>query len=402
MRFFMPRVLALAALFAAPAAAQVGLPQVQVPGLPTRDILQGTLEPARATLRAAADRLLDIRNARVAQLVRQNRTVLELDREGEPARKGEILAIDPSPVALSTLGNAGFYVIGQERIEGLDLSVTRIGLPAGVRLRDVDGLISRVAPGLQWAPDHVYAASGRGGSATGAAPARRTAIATPVGMIDGAPGKGAKVAAVRGFARGAPHPSNHGSAVASLLTGAGVRTILAADVYGRDPAGGNALAIAQGLGWLTGQGAKVVTVSLVGPDNRVLSRAIGAARSKGVVIVAPVGNDGPAAPAAYPASYEGVVAVTGVDRRNRALIEAGRALHLDYAAPGADIAGANAAGKQVKLRGTSFAAPLAAARIAAALDGGSWRRTVDSEAIDLGERGPDPVYGRGLVCADCR
>jgi subtilisin family serine protease len=97
------------------------------------------------------------------------------------------------------------------------------------------------------------------------------------------------------------------------------------------------------------------------------------------------------------------VAVTGVDKRNRALIEAGRALHLDYAAPGADIVGTNASGKPVSLRGTSFAAPFAAARIAAALDDtGSWRPKVDREALDLGEKGDDPIYGRGLLCANCR
>jgi subtilisin family serine protease len=141
-------------------------------------------------------------------------------------------------------------------------------------------------------------------------------------------------------------------------------------------------------------------MSIVGPDNPLLARAISAARGRGVVIVAAVGNDGPAAPPAFPASYPGVVAVTGVDGRNRALIEAGRALNLDYAAPGADITGSNARGRAVKLRGTSFAAPLAAARIAAA--GGDWRAKVDAEALDLGKKGPDAVYGRGLVCGNCR
>src|SRR3546814_13773841 len=54
----------------------------------------------------------------------------------------------------------------------------------------------------------------------------------------------------RGFAAGAPHASRHGTAVASLLIGSGaVRGaapggwLLAADVYGSDPAGGHASAI---------------------------------------------------------------------------------------------------------------------------------------------------------------
>ena len=181
-----------------------------------------------------------------------------------------------------------------------------------------------------------------------------------------------------------------------------MRQVYVADVYGTDAAGGNASAIARGLGWLVEQGARVITMSLVGPDNPLLQRAIAAAHRRGVLVVAAVGNDGPAAPPAYPASYDGVIAVTAVDGRERALIEAGRALHLDYAAPGADIYGLDRRGRSQRLRGTSYATPLVAARLAAALRaGGDWRSVLDREARDLGERGLDPVYGRGLVCRGC-
>ena len=121
-----------------------------------------------------------------------------------------------------------------------------------------------------------------------------------------------------------------------------------------------------------------------------------------MTIVAAVGNDGPAAPPAYPASYPGVLSVTGVDGRSRALIEAGRALHLDYAAPGADMLAMNARGKWASVRGTSFAAPLVAARAAAALDAKTGLRArLDREAADLGPKGPDAIYGRGLLCSRC-
>lgn len=396
------RLLLCALVLAAPAAAQVSLPGVAVPGVPTGDILRGTLEPIRETVRDTSTKLLELRVDRITRLVRQNRDAIELDAAGEPARRGEILVMDASPAALAVLRAAQFGLVGEETIDELGLRVMRLSLPAGVSLREVGAVLSRVAPGVEWTPDHLYFTAGRSTAAQAGAGPVTGSIATAVGVIDGGPGGSVAVAASKGFAKGAPYPSNHATSVASLLKRAGVRRVLVADVYGRDSAGGNALAIARGLGWLTSEGAKVVTISLVGPKNPVLARAIGAARSKGVVVVAAVGNDGPAAPPAYPASYEGVVAVTGVDKRNRALIEAGRALHLDYAAPGADIVGSNVKGKQVKLRGTSFAAPLAAARIAAAIDRGNWRRTVDAEALDLGERGPDPVYGRGLVCGNCR
>jgi hypothetical protein len=83
------------------------------------------------------------------------------------------------------------------------------------------------------------------------------------------------------------------------------------------------------------------------------------------------------------------------------LIEAGRAGHLDYAAPGADMLAADAAGKWVRVRGTSFAVPLVAARAAAALDRGAVIPALDREAIDLGRPGPDAMFGRGLLCSFC-
>ncbi len=102
-----------------------------------------------------------------------------------------------------------------------------------------------------------------------------------------------------------------------------------------------------------------------------------------------MGNDGPAAPPAFPASYPAVLAVTGVDVKDRAMIEAGRGLHLDYAAPGAGIFALNARGEDKRVRGTSFAAPLVAARAAAALGSGANVRTaLDREARDLGKKGP--------------
>ncbi|OZA91651.1 MAG: hypothetical protein B7X57_09860 [Erythrobacter sp. 34-65-8] len=162
------------------------------------------------------------------------------------------------------------------------------------------------------------------------------------------------------------------------------------------------MAISKALGWLTASGCKVITISLVGPRNPLVERAVHSVRSRGIIVVAAVGNDGPAAPPAYPASYDGVLAITGVDRKGRALIEAGRALHIDYAAPGAEVYAIDAKGRGRLWRGTSFATPLAAARVAAALPSGQrWRATLDAEARDIGAKGDDEVFGRGLLCGTC-
>jgi hypothetical protein len=389
---------AASVLLSAPALAQLGVPSIRVPTGPLRGPVAAVTDIAEPVLSDAGRVLANLRETRLSRLVRSNPKALEMAPDGYPARRGEVLLFEPSEFALRGLRLLGFSVRGAEEIAGLDMSVTRVALPPGVDFSDVESILQRAAPGVEWAPDHVYEQAGRGGGVV--KQAASPAINARIGVIDGGATPSLAVSASKGFAQGAPAPSDHGSAVVSLLKRAGVRSVAVADVYGNDPAGGSASAVARGLGWLVAGGAKVVTMCIVGPDNPLLARAVSAARSKGVVIVAPVGNDGPAAPPAFPASYSNVVAVTGVDSRNRALIEAGRAFNLDYAAPAADIAGTNAKGRSVKLRGTSFAAPLVAARIAAG--GIGWRAKLDAEAVDLGKKGPDPVYGRGLVCGNCR
>lgn len=393
------------ALIAAPLAAQVALPRVPIPQVgPVLGEALDDLDETRTALQRTANRLARDRLRMIDRLVRRNADVIELDAEGAPARRGELLVMDASVKAIEPALQAGFTMLSEDEIEGLDLSVVRLGVPAGLDLAEAQLLLSNLLPTAEISADNLHFQSGRANGAALAISAQSSAsTAVPVGMIDGAPGPSVKVAETRGFAKGAPFPSNHGSAVASLLASTGAGNIKVADVYGTDKAGGNALAIAKGLGWLVSSGSKVVTISLVGPNNAVLQRAIGAAQRKGVVVVAAVGNDGPAAPPAYPASYEGVVAVTAVDGKRRALIEAGRALHLDYSAPGAGIYGRNAKGKRIGLRGTSFATPLVASRIARAMGlGGNWRTALDNEAIDLGRKGPDDTYGRGLVCGTCK
>jgi subtilisin family serine protease len=147
----------------------------------------------------------------------------------------------------------------------------------------------------------------------------------------------------------------------------------------------------------------VINVSLVGPANAVLERVVARMVARGHLIVAAVGNDGPAAPPLYPAAYDGVIAVTGVDRRGRVLLEAGRGPFIDFAALGADLEAATLTSARAPVRGTSFAAPAVAATLAlrtAKLDRAEAEAAVASlaaAAVDLGAKGRDPVYGYGWV-----
>ena len=395
------------AALAAPLAAQVSLPGVRLPQVgEVADPLFDRVDRATDRVSHVGEELARERLTRIERFVRRNRELVEIDLDGAPARRGELLVMNADPSGLDAAAEAGFTLLAREQVEGLNFAVTRLSVPAGTELAEAQQALALLMPEAEISADNLHFQSG---SVQGAAlnfaakTAGSASISTPVGMIDGATGSAVPVKETRGFASGAPYPSNHGSAVASLLTSAGVQTIRVADVYGTDKAGGSALAMAKGLGWLAAKGSKVVTISLVGPRNAVLERAIAAAQRKGIVVVAAVGNDGPAAPPSYPASYKGVLAVTAVDGKRRALIEAGRALHLDYAAPGADIRGINAKGKRIRLRGTSFATPLVAARAARHLAAGpNWREALDGEAIDLGDKGHDGIFGRGLICGSCK
>lgn len=395
--------LGIALGLSAPGAAQLAVPQVPLPRLPGAPV-EGIVGQIDAQVRTRAAELLQLRLRTLDRLLQANPDRIERDRFGNLARRGELLALDANETELAAATGAGFTLLERSPVDGLDLTIVRLAVPEWQSLAKAQSLLERLMPGATISADNLHLPAGRSSSSApaGAGIPAKAPIETAVGIIDGGVGAGLAVRAERGFATGAPRASNHGTAVAALLSAAGARNLRVADVYGSDPAGGNALAIARALGWLTQGGAKVVSMSLVGPANGILARAIATAQQRGVVIIAPVGNDGPAAPPAYPASYKGVVAVTGVDGRDRPLIEAGRALHLDYAAPGADLWVRNAAGKPVKVRGTSYAAPLVAARLAAALQtGAAWRLQLDAEARDLGPRGPDKLYGRGLLCGAC-
>ncbi|MFP5330265.1 MAG: S8 family serine peptidase [Alphaproteobacteria bacterium] len=415
----------IGALVLAPGfAAAQRLPPIQGPGtipdLPRTPPLGGILGGIERTRQDRLDdttRLLDTaregvraleeeRIARLRDLVRAHPEALEMTRLG-PAVRGQVLAIDADSAALAAAAEAGFAILEQEAIEGLDLRTAILAVPRGMSVERALRRLRRIAPRIEFAANHLHVQSGAAGAAGGALAQGGGAGGAAVGIIDGGVAAHPAIRGPvrqRGFARGAPRPSGHATAIASLIAGSGMvrgvapgTTLIVADVYGADPAGGNALALARALGWMAAQRVSVVAVSLVGPPNPLVARAVAQARGRGLHIVAAVGNDGPAAPPAYPASYPGVIAVTGVDARNRPLPEAGRALHLDYAAPGADMAAATENGRLGAVRGTSYAVPFVAGRLVRQLSGGGIA-ALDAEVDPRGGRG----RGRGVICGDCR
>ena len=350
--------------------------------------------------------LAELRRMRLQELIRENSAALEADEHGQPVRRGVLIAADPDADSLQGALRAGFGVAGEEVEQPLGLRLIKLAIPKGLSARDAIKRLRKAVPRLQVDYDHVFEPAGGSLMPLNSVAASIAGIGNDhvIGMIDGGvashPSLGSASIEQRGFA-GSAKPTGHGTAVASLLVGnqgpfRGAATgakLFVADVYGGSRASGSASSIVRALGWLASHRPQVINISLVGPPNAVVARAIAAVQQRGIRIVAAVGNDGPAAPPQYPASYAGVVAVTAVDAKGHALPEAGKALHLDFAAPGADMAAALPGQGFARVRGTSFAAPLAAARLA--LDGSPERLAREAR------KGSGRV-GRGIVCFYCR
>ncbi|HEY0630264.1 MAG TPA: S8 family serine peptidase [Sphingomicrobium sp.] len=365
------------------------------------------LTPVTGYLQLGPAEFVELRRLRHDALIDANRKTLDRDDYGQPVRKRELIAVDPDAASLATAQRAGFSVMGVEAENSLGIRMVTLSLPRGMNVRKALKLLRRSAPAMQVDYNHIYEPAGgallpaMGVRLAAYRPVRR---GTRIAMIDGGVAAHPSLANAsieqRGFA-GNAEPTGHGTAVASLLVGnqgpfrgaARGAELFVGDVYGGNPAAGSAIAVVQALNWAASKQPSVVNVSLVGPHNRTLARAIAVLRARGIQVVAAVGNDGPAAPAAFPASYPGVLAITGVDAADRALREAGQAVDLDFAAPGADLVAALPGTGYTPVRGTSFAAPFVAARLAAT---GS-PATLATEAVP----GKGKV-GRGIVCRTCR
>jgi subtilisin family serine protease len=144
-------------------------------------------------------------------------------------------------------------------------------------------------------------------------------------------------------------------------------------------------------------------MSLSGPANEVLRKAIAAAQAKGIVIVAAAGNNGAGAEPSYPAAYPGVVAVTAVDHELKVYRRATQGPYVDLSAPGVNVWTASAQGSGRLRTGTSYAVPFvsAAAGLLLASDPGldatALQSRLEAYTRDLGQPGRDPTFGFGLI-----
>jgi hypothetical protein len=230
-----------------PALAQIGPIGQQLPGVaqPVERALGGTLESIDRTLGTGVDAttrtvrsaaaLAQARIDRLGDLVRRNPAAIERDADGNPARKGELLLVAPDQATLDAARQLGFSILAEERLDMLDLSVTRLSVPRGMTLAQAQARLRKAAPEATVAADTLNFPSGS------TAPARgREDKASSLQLPGRHAGRRDRWRAGASHPRGsrprlrpgAPAPGDHGSAVVSLLRRAGVQRVLVADVYG--------------------------------------------------------------------------------------------------------------------------------------------------------------------------
>lgn len=402
--YFLPSsLLLIAALALGPAPARA-LGLGALPRLPPP-----VDELARPALRQVDDTLATS-SSQIRALLREHPRALARDPAGALVLRGELLAIDVDARALARAVDAGFRVRSQQRLAPLELSIVVLEVPPRRSLRRALRQLRELDPDGRYDYNHVYL--GGGGSVAGPpmpapAPAGPGAgVHARVGLVDGgvdplAPGIDGHRLRRSGCPQAPPDP--HGTAVAALLLADARVQVHAADIYCGEATGGAVSRLADALAWLAGERATVVNMSLVGPPNLLLQAVVEGMQARGHVLVAAVGNDGPAAPPRFPAAYPGVIGVAGLDERGRPLPESGRGAHVDASAPGLFVMPGD---PPRHWRGSSFAAPRVTRRVAlAAGDPGPQALPRVEQALlrqleDAGKHGRDSRYGLGRLPPD--
>ncbi len=208
----------------------------------------------------------------------------------------------------------------------------------------------------------------------------------------------------------------HGTAVAGLIAGramihgvapkAGLLIARAFDEPDKDSghkASATSAQLLECLEWTVRKGAHIINMSFAGPRNALMTRALDTAAKKNILLIAAAGNNGPNAPAAWPAAEQSVLAVTAVDVNNRIYSKANTGPWVFVAAPGVDILVAAPEEGIDLVSGTSFAAPFVSGLAALMLEQNikltprQFAVRITRSARDLGRPGRDEIFGVGLA-----
>jgi len=178
---------------------------------------------------------------------------------------------------------------------------------------------------------------------------------------------------------------------------------------------GNLFDVSLGIVWAVDHGARVLNLSLGGPNGKTLERAVQYALMKNVVVVAAMGNDGKNKKA-YPAAFKGVISVGSIDFDKTRSSFSNYGDWISVVAPGSNILSTmptyNTTMTEFEkekeydyLDGTSMATPIVSGIVALMLSRNpnytpaEVKSRLESTAVDLGKKGYDIEYGHGLVNA---
>jgi hypothetical protein len=346
-----------------------------------------------------------------------------------PPAPREFVIWNASPEQIAAIENARFRILDRADMTNGRL-ILRVRAAQGTGRQTALRRIAELAPGSTAGENVRYRSilrtTSRGSGTPGAGRLLGEAVACSadieVAMIDTGidPEHPALAGArltrldMRGTGR-QPSGTRHGTAVASLIVGVpegpipGIAPkvqLLAIDAFHRDASGADATDVfdlARALDLVASRQARVVNLSLTGPDNPVVSVAISALQERGKLVVAAAGNEGPRARPVYPAAYPGVIAVAAIDRDGKPWRHSARGQHIGFAAEGVGLSLAGRNGKVEVFNGTSFSAPIVTAMLAAKIkiEPGAgpdrFRDRLISLAADRGEPGHDPVFGHGAL-----
>ena len=218
-----------------------------------------------------------------------------------------------------------------------------------------------------------------------------------------------------------PPAETHGTVIASIIAGSGkvkglapAAEILAIRAFSElDPKTGastsDSFHVSQGISVALDHKARIINMSIGGPNDPLVRMAVQQAVLTGVIVFAAAGNSGPDAPPCYPAAQRGVIAVTATDDKDRLFKGANRGDYIAIAAPGVAVLAAKpgkaGASAYDYFTGTSmatgYATGLAAILLSAdpKLTSIDIRRIMENSATDLGAPKKDPEFGWGRIDA---
>ncbi|WP_374224747.1 type VII secretion-associated serine protease mycosin [Micromonospora sp. C51] len=218
----------------------------------------------------------------------------------------------------------------------------------------------------------------------------------------------------RSHGDGRKDPNGHGTAMAGIIGAHGQRGGRGAlgiapraqviPIRSSTPDNvGNADRLALAIEYAISEGADVISISGGGGKSSRLIRALQSAHTSGVVVVAAAGNSSTDPAVIYPAAFDTVIAVGGIDRSGEFWRGSASGQQIDVSAPAVEIFSTGPDLGYRRSTGTSNATAIVAGAVALIrakypyLPADEVAHRLTATAIDKGPPGRDDQYGYGVI-----